>query len=127
VLIGSIWGPDIALIAGFGALIGHLFPVWLRFKGGKGVATTLGILLALAWPVGLAACATWLVVAYAFRYSSLAALAAVGLSPLFAWVFHGDLQLVQFTAIIAALVWAKHHANIRRLVSGKEPRIGAAN
>ena len=126
VLIGANWGPDIALIAGYGALIGHLFPVWLKFRGGKGVATSLGVLLAIAFPVGAAACLTWLAIAYAFRYSSLASLAAVGFSPLFAWILRGDLQLVQFTAIIAAFVWARHHANIRRLATGKEPKIGAA-
>lgn len=124
VLIAGVWGPDMALVAGFGALIGHLFPVWLAFKGGKGVATSLGILLAIAFPIGAAACLTWLVVAAFFRRSSLAALCAVGLAPLYAWFIAGDLQLVEFALIIAALVWAKHHANIRRLLTGREPRIG---
>src|SRR5204863_2459 len=75
------WGPDMAIMAGGGAMIGHLFPVWLRFKGGKGVATALGVLLALAWPLGLIACAMWLAVALLFRYSSLAALLALAAAP----------------------------------------------
>ena len=124
VLIAGLWGPDTALAAGFGALLGHLFPVWLTFKGGKGVATALGVLLAIAWPVGVAACLTWLAVAFLFRLSSLSALVSLALSPLFAWLFMKDLQLVQFMAFIAVLVWLKHHANIRRLLKGEEPRIG---
>lgn len=127
VLIAGMWGPDTALAAGFGALIGHLFPVWLRFKGGKGVATTLGVLLALAWPVGASACATWLLVAALFRYSSLSALVALAAAPLYAWLFTGDLQLVEFAAIVAVLVWAKHHENIRRLLTGRESKIGGAS
>ena len=125
VLIAGLWGPDTALAAGFGALLGHLFPVWLTFKGGKGVATALGVLLAIAWPVGVAACLTWLAVALLFRLSSLSALVSLALSPLFAWLFMKDLQLVQFMAFIAVLVWLKHHANIRRLLKGEEPRIGS--
>ena len=124
VLIAQRWGPDMALIAGVGALIGHLFPIWLAFKGGKGVATTLGILLAIAFPVGAASCVMWLIVAAVFRYSSLAALVAVAASPLIAWLIRGDLQLVQFTLILAVLVWIKHHANIRRLLTGTETKIG---
>ena len=124
VILAQQWGPDMGLLAGYGALIGHMFPVWLRFKGGKGVATALGVWLAIAFPVGLAACATWLVVAALFRYSSLAALLALAASPIYAWFIHGDLQLVQFGAIVAAVVWVKHYANIRRLLTGQEPRIG---
>lgn len=124
VLLAQSWGPDMGLVAGYGALIGHMFPVWLRFNGGKGVATALGAWLAIAFPVGLAACATWLVVAALFRYSSLASLLAVAASPLYAWFIHGDLQLVEFGIIIAALVWVRHHANLRRLLTGHEPRIG---
>jgi glycerol-3-phosphate acyltransferase PlsY len=124
VLIAQLWGPDMALMAGYGALAGHLFPVWLGFKGGKGVATTLGVLLAVSWEVGLAACATWLVVAAVFRYSSLAALVAVAAAAPYGWIIGGDLQLVEFAGILAVFVWAKHHANIRRLVTGTEPRIG---
>ncbi|HJS31461.1 MAG TPA: glycerol-3-phosphate 1-O-acyltransferase PlsY [Alphaproteobacteria bacterium] len=124
VLLAQSWGPDMGLVAGYGALIGHMFPVWLRFNGGKGVATALGAWLAIAFPVGLATCATWLVVAALFRYSSLASLLAVAASPLYAWFIHGDLQLVEFGIIIAALVWVRHHANLRRLLTGHEPRIG---
>lgn len=125
VLIGAIWGPDTALMAGLGALLGHLFPVWLRFKGGKGIATILGVLLAAAWPVGIACCLTWLVAAAVFRISSLAALLCTLAAPLFAWLILADLQMVEFTAILAVLSWIKHHANIRRLLKGEEPRIGA--
>jgi len=124
VLIGSNWGPDIALLTGLGAVVGHLFPVWLKFKGGKGVATTLGTLLALQFWVGAAACATWLLVAVLFRMSSLSALVAVAAAPLFAWFIARDLQLVEMAAILAALVWFSHRANIARLLRGQEPKIG---
>ncbi|WP_022729515.1 glycerol-3-phosphate 1-O-acyltransferase PlsY [Fodinicurvata sediminis] len=123
VLIGYNWGPDIALTAGFGAVLGHLFPVWLAFKGGKGVATTLGTLLAVAWPVGLAACASWLLVAGLLRYSSLAALLSLALTPLFAWWLTADLQLVEFCGLLAILVWLRHLSNIKRLIKGEESRI----
>ncbi|WP_455373531.1 glycerol-3-phosphate 1-O-acyltransferase PlsY [Limibacillus halophilus] len=123
-LVAAKWGPDAMLAAGFAAVLGHNFPVWLRFKGGKGVATTLGTLLAVAWEVGLASCGTWLLVAALFRISSLAALIALAASPLFAWLIYGDLQLVQFTGLLALLAWVRHHANIRRLLKGEEPRIG---
>ena len=126
ILIAQLWGPDMALAAGLGAVIGHLFPVWLRFKGGKGVATTLGAFLAIAFPVGAACCATWLVVAGLFRYSSLAGLISIAAAPLFAWLIAGDLQLVEFCAILAVLVWLRHHENIRRLLKGEESRIKLA-
>ena len=112
-------------LAGASAFFGHLFPVWLKFKGGKGMATALGVLLAIAFPVGAAACATWLVVAAALRYSSLATLLSIALAPLYAWLIRGDLQLVQFAALLAVLVWIKHHENIRRLLKGQESKIGA--
>ncbi len=124
VLVAGNWGPDLQLTAALGALLGHLFPVWLRFQGGKGVATALGVLLAIAWQVGLAACATWLAVAGLLRYSSLAALISLAAAPLYSWLIVGDLQLVQLTAVLAVLVWTRHHANIRRLLKGEEPRLG---
>mgnify|MGYP006421708269 CR=1 FL=1 len=124
VLIAWRWGPDMALMAAYGAILGHLFPVWLKFRGGKGVATTLGVHLALAWPMGLAACATWLATAGITRYSSLAALVSMAASPVFAWWLLGDIQLVQYAAIVAVIVWLRHHENIRRLVTGRESRIG---
>jgi glycerol-3-phosphate acyltransferase PlsY len=124
VLVAKLWGPDMALVAALGAILGHLFPVWLRFKGGKGMATTLGILLALAWQVGIGACLTWLAVALVFRMSSLSALIATAAAPLYAWLFLRDLQLVELSAVLAVLVWIRHHENIRRLLKGEEPRIG---
>jgi len=124
VLVAGMWGPDMQLTAAFGAVLGHLFPVWLRFKGGKGVATTLGVLLGLAWPVGVAACATWLVVAAVLRFSSAAALISLAAAPLYAWLLMGDLQLAQLATMLALLVWYRHQANIRRLLRGEEPKIG---
>jgi glycerol-3-phosphate acyltransferase PlsY len=122
-LIAGLWGPDMAILAGSGAMLGHLFPVWLKFKGGKGVATGLGVLLALAWPVGLLACATWLAVAVVFRYSSLAALVAFAGAPIYAWFLIGR-QEAQFALFLAVLVWLRHHQNLRRLATGQEPKIG---
>ena len=123
-LLGALYaGPETAYIAGFAAVIGHDFPIWLRFKGGKGVATTLGVLLGGMWPVGAIACLTWLVVAGLFRYSSLAALAALALSPLLAYLLVG-LPAAILALILAMLGFVRHHANIRRLLAGEEPRIG---
>ena len=119
-------GADAALLAGAGAMLGHLFPLWLGFRGGKGVATGLGVLLAVAWPVGLAAFAVWLAVAVLFRVSSLAALAACAAAPIFAWALSGGGgRTVLLVALLAIAVVAKHHANIRRLLEGTEPKIGA--
>ncbi len=115
-------GWDAGLDAGLGAVLGHLFPVWLAFKGGKGVATTLGTLLALDWPVGLIACAIWLLTALIFRMSSLAALTAVAVAPIAAWLLRGPVT-AGVILIIAGLVWLKHAANIRRLLDGVEPKI----
>lgn len=118
------FGFDVAMIAGLAALIGHLFPVWLKFKGGKGVATTLGTLLALKPFVGLAACAVWLLVALATRYSSLSALIAVAAAPAVAQYLYDDANFTALCGVIATLVWIKHRANIQRLVKGEEPKIG---
>jgi len=122
VLIARHYGPDAAVIAGGGAFLGHLFPVWLQFRGGKGVATTLGILLAVAWPVGIIACAVWLLVALLFRYSSLSALVAVAAAPIAAW-FLANRQTAGLALFLAILVWLRHHENIRRLLRGEEARI----
>ncbi len=120
----ALAGEPAALAAGLGAFLGHLFPVWLGFRGGKGVATFLGLMLALAWPAGLLACATWLATAFAFRISSLAALVAAASTPLWLWVV-GRGDAIWLAVALAALVFVRHHANIRRLVDGTEPRIGA--
>jgi glycerol-3-phosphate acyltransferase PlsY len=112
----------VAVLAAAGAILGHCFPVWLKFKGGKGVATTVGTWLALSWPVGLIVCASWLVVAAVTRYSSLAALIALALAPVAAWHFEGP-QFAELGAFIAVLVWIRHHENIRRLLRGQEGRI----
>ena len=122
VLIAARFGPDMAVLAAAGALLGHCFPVWLRFRGGKGVATALGIWLALSWPVGLIACATWLAVAAVSRYSSLAALLALAVAPLAAWKLEGP-QFAELGVFVAVLVWIRHHQNIRRLLRGEEGRI----
>lgn len=114
---------DAAQVAALGAFLGHLFPVWLGFRGGKGVATFLGTLLALAWPVGLATCLTWLVTAVIGRISSLAALVAALLAVAWAPLFgHG--QMIYLVVILATLVYFRHLPNIERLKAGTEPRIG---
>jgi glycerol-3-phosphate acyltransferase PlsY len=115
--------PDAALWAGIGAVLGHLFPVWLGFKGGKGVATGLGVLLAAAWPVGVIACAAWLVAAAVTRISSLAAIAAMAAAPVAAVVL-APAGVGWLALGIALLVIARHHENIARLLAGTEPRIG---
>jgi glycerol-3-phosphate acyltransferase PlsY len=117
-------GPDAAQVAGLAAFLGHLYPVWLGFKGGKGVATFLGTLLALAWPAGLAACATWAITAAITRISSLSALVAAALSPVWLFLF-GQQDMMLLAAGLAALVFLRHAANISRLRAGTEPRIGA--
>jgi acyl phosphate:glycerol-3-phosphate acyltransferase len=113
---------DAALFAALGAFLGHLFPIWLRFRGGKGVAVSLGILLSLFWPVGLLAFATWLAVVAAYRISSLAALAAAVMTPLYMLLF-GRVHEAILALVLAALVFVIHSENIRRLLRGEEPRI----
>jgi acyl phosphate:glycerol-3-phosphate acyltransferase len=122
VVIASGWGEDAALLAAGGATIGHMFPVWLRFRGGKGVATALGVVMALAWPVALAAALVWLAAALLLRYSSLAALVAAVVGAAVA-PFVADPPTATVIAGIALLIILRHHANIRRLMSGNESRI----
>lgn len=123
-IAAAIAGHDAALWAGLGAVLGHLFPVWLWFKGGKGVATSYGVLIAAAWPVGLAAGAVWLIVAALARRSSLAALTSFAAAPVLA-VFLADWDVVKLALAIAVLVFVRHRANISRLLAGTEPRIGS--
>jgi glycerol-3-phosphate acyltransferase PlsY len=115
---------DAALAAGLGAFLGHLFPVWLKFKGGKGVATYIGLLIGLAWPGALIFCTIWLAVAVVSRYSSLAALVASALTPLALWLMERPGAAALFLAL-SALLWITHRANIARLLDGSEGKIGA--
>jgi glycerol-3-phosphate acyltransferase PlsY len=119
----SPWPPVQALFAALGAFLGHLYPVWLGFRGGKGVATFLGGLLALAWPAGLGFIIVWLNVAWFTRYSSAAALAASALTPIFLLLL-GQPDAAILFALMGVIVWAKHRANIARLATGKETKIG---
>ena len=131
VIIASQFGPDPAVVAGFGAFIGHCFPVWLRFAGGKGVATYLGILLAFSWQAALVFAVIWIATAFVSRYSSLSALLAsllvpvvlfVGGSWLLTWV--SNVQLAELFALLSAILWWRHRENITRLLSGNEGKIG---
>ncbi|MBV8092630.1 MAG: glycerol-3-phosphate 1-O-acyltransferase PlsY [Acetobacteraceae bacterium] len=125
VLIGAaLGGFQAGLWAGLGAVLGHLFPVWLALRGGKGVATGLGVLLAACWPVGIIACATWILVAATSRISSASALAAFALAPIVALVL-GNRPVALLALAVALLVFARHAENIRRLLAGTEPRIGS--
>src|SRR5258708_4169819 len=117
-------GSDAAPAAALGAFLGHLFPVWLKFRRGQGVATVIGLLIALAWPVALGFCAIWLIVAAATRYSSLAALIASAATPMMLWAFGAVHEALLFAALVA-LLWVTHRANIARLLAGTEGKIGA--
>jgi glycerol-3-phosphate acyltransferase PlsY len=119
-------GDGMAVIAGLAAFLGHLFPVWLRFKGGKGVATFLGVMLALDWRAGALSCATWLAVAGIARFSSLAALAAAALTPLYLWLLDEPLYAV-LSLVLTLFVFVTHRTNIARLLAGTEPKIGATH
>ena len=124
VVLGAfLFGLEAGLAAAAGAILGHLYPVWLRFRGGKGVATFLGGLIGIAWPAAIAFAVVWLAVAWATRYSSAAALAATAVSPLVALAVGLDAAAVVF-ALLAVLIWFKHSANIGRLLKGAEPKIG---
>ncbi len=123
VIARALFGEGAAGVAGLFAVLGHLFPLFLRFKGGKGVATFLGTLLALSFPAGLAACATWLIMAVIFRISSLSAIMAALLAPVFTFYFY-HMHGTALVAVLSLVVIAKHHANIGRLLKGEEPKIG---
>jgi glycerol-3-phosphate acyltransferase PlsY len=122
-VVEQFCGRELAMIAALGAFLGHLFPVWLGFKGGKGVATYIGLLLALAWPAAVAFCLIWLAVAALTRYSSLAALIASAATPVPLWIF-GKATEAELFALLAMLTWIMHRANIARLVQGTEGKIG---
>lgn len=123
VIIGWQINPAFAFGAALGSVLGHNFPVWLKFKGGKGVATTLGIILALNPITGLATCLTWLLTAVVFKMSSLAALVALAVSPAYAY-YIGDPKQVYILSLLAVISWVRHHQNIKRLLNGTEPKIG---
>jgi acyl phosphate:glycerol-3-phosphate acyltransferase len=123
IIAGTLWGPDAAMIAGLGAFLGHLFPVWLKFKGGKGVATYIGVLLGLFWPAVVIFGAIWLGTAFTTRYSSLSALVASFITPIFLWWF-GHPALSSLFAVLTLLLFWAHRENIKRLQAGTESRIG---
>ena len=125
-VIAFYLAPELAPVAAVAAVLGHLFPVWLGFNGGKGVATMLGALAVLAWPVGLAAGLTWLLVAAIFRISSLSSLIGIGLSPVYAW-YWSEPSIAIAAAILVLFVWYRHKQNIQRLLAGEEPKIGKKN
>lgn len=124
-LIGLQWGPDTGILAGLGAFIGHLAPLWLKFRGGKGVATYIGVLLGLYWPVAAVFCGLWLLIAVVSRYSSLAALGASAVTPVLLAYF-GQWQTMELFVLMTVLVYVRHWANINRLVRGKESKIGTS-
>lgn len=122
-IVHALIGVEAALWAGLGAVLGHLFPIWLRLNGGKGVATSYGVLIAVDWRVGLAAGAVWLVTAWLTRISSLAALTSLAAAPVLAATL-ANADIATLALAIAVLVFVRHHTNIRRLLAGTEPRIG---
>jgi len=124
VLVAKHYHMDYAVLTALGAFLGHLFPVWLGFKGGKGVATGIGVLLGLWWQIGVCVICIWLLVAMLSKYSSLSALTAFGLAPLLATVLtQANYQMIVVTFLISLLIWAKHHQNIRRLATGTEGKM----
>jgi acyl phosphate:glycerol-3-phosphate acyltransferase len=124
IIAGYFGGPNAAMLAGLGAFLGHLFPVWLKFRGGKGVAVYIGILIGLFWPAAIVFCLIWLVMAFALRYSSLSALVASVITPLFLWWF-GHAALAALFAVLTLLLIFMHRENIQRLLAGTEGRIGS--
>ena len=125
-LTAAVLGNDAAIAAAFGAFLGHLFPVWLNFRGGKGVATYIGVLLGLAWPAAIVFCAIWVAVAAVTRYSSLAALIASAATPVFLW-WQGDRRIAAAFLLLSVFLWIMHRANIARLLRGDESKIGAGS
>jgi glycerol-3-phosphate acyltransferase PlsY len=125
-VISHFLGTEPAVVAAFGAFLGHLFPVWLNFRGGKGVATYIGLLLGLDWPAAIVFCGIWLAAAALTRYSSLAALIASGAAPAFLW-WRGDQLIAQAFLLLSVLLWIMHRANIARLLRGSESKIGSAS
>jgi acyl phosphate:glycerol-3-phosphate acyltransferase len=123
IVAGYLWGPNAAMLAGLGAFLGHLFPVWLSFKGGKGVATYIGVLLGLFWPAAAIFGAIWIATALTTRYSSLSALVASFVTPIFLWFF-GHLALASLFAVLTLLLFWSHRENIKRLQAGTEGKIG---
>jgi glycerol-3-phosphate acyltransferase PlsY len=123
VLIAARWGEQFAILAALGAFLGHLYPVWLKFKGGKGVATFIGVLIGLNWSAALIFAAIWLGVAFASRYSSLSALVASAATPIVLWLL-GAPAMAAMTVVLVALLWWKHSPNISRLLAGTEGKIG---
>ncbi|MDA0219726.1 MAG: glycerol-3-phosphate 1-O-acyltransferase PlsY [Proteobacteria bacterium] len=120
----QVGGPDFAVVAAVAVVLGHMFPVWLKFRGGKGVATGAGVLLGLAWLPFLICCGVWLLVVLLTRISSVAGMASAVAAPIAMWFVLHDMQYVQATGLIAILIVLRHHANIARLLKGQEPRIG---
>ena len=123
VLLARTFGPEAALAAGGGAVLGHMFPVWLSFKGGKGGATVLGVFLGLSWPIVAVGAVVWLLILATLRYSSLATLLATALGAASAW-WLSPRPVAVLAAVLVVLVWAKHHENIRRLLAGTESKVG---
>jgi acyl phosphate:glycerol-3-phosphate acyltransferase len=123
VLICGTFGPIAAIAAAWGAVLGHMFPVWLHFKGGKAVATMLGVMWALSWPVGAVASVAWLLIAAVFRYSSLASLLSAMIGAITAWFIVGDWRTALAISVLVPLVWVRHHENIGRLLNGTESKI----
>ena len=124
IVAGGVGGPYAAMVAGLFAFLGHLFPVWLGFKGGKGVAVYIGIMLGLFWPAALVFCLAWLACAFTSRYSSFSALAASAITPIFLW-WYATPQLAVLATVLTLLLWFMHRENIERLMAGTEGKIGA--
>ncbi|MDB5547804.1 MAG: hypothetical protein JWR73_840 [Tardiphaga sp.] len=124
IIAGAFGGPYAAMIAGVAAFLGHLFPVWLKFKGGKGVAVYIGIMLGLFWPAALVFCVAWLATAFASKYSSLAALTASAITPVVLWILALH-NLAMLAGVLTLLLWFMHRENIKRLQAGTEGKIGA--